>query len=83
LRLEEVNGECKGRITRGDAEIVQAFAKHVADLTSRDVHARGLYNQARLVGRIAYCAIAEARAEERRMRIVLSLEEEYPHHVVE
>ena len=83
MRLKEVNGECKGRLTRGDAELVQAFAKHVADLSRNRSDQRGLHDEAKRVGRIAYCCIAEARQEERRMRIVLSLEEEYPHHVVE
>ena len=72
--------ECWGRMRRSDAEFVKAFADHVAEISSRDTH---LYEDARKAGRIAYCTVADARQEERRQRILLAPEDEYPHHVVE
>ena len=57
----------RGSITLDDARLVQEFALHVQPIL-RHADSLKLVEQAKTVGRIAYCAIADARYQARAER---------------
>lgn len=57
----------KGSITLEDARIIHDFAQHMQPML-RERDATKLLETAKTVGRIAYCAIAEARMNARAER---------------
>jgi hypothetical protein len=70
----------RGSLTKSDAQLVYDFANSVADLYEVVAKHKGLRENAMTVSRIAYCALFEARQEERRRRVVtLHNEDPYPY----
>jgi hypothetical protein len=71
--------ESRGSLTKSDAQLVYDFALSVADLYEVVAKHKQLRENALTVSRIAFCALFEARQEERRRRVAARHEDPYPY----